>query len=116
MEEAMLHNANRGTDLTDIPTSLQSCIDIREQARETLMFLSSDALKYDESNRSLVSIQTVSKAQEIVFRSLVEKILFKKTGENFSLFGTKHVTTSLMPWLSGKIPSLNFYHFICRED
>eukprot|EP00890_Picochlorum_soloecismus_P006135 jgi/Picsp_1/6522/NSC_03866-R1_anaphase-promoting complex subunit 2-like len=86
MEEAMLHNANRGTDLTDIPTSLQSCIDIREQARETLMFLSSDALKYDESNRSLVSIQTVSKAQEIVFRSLVEKILFKKTGENFSLF------------------------------
>ena len=96
LEEPMLRNADKGTDLTGIPIALQTCIDIREQTRETLMFLSSEALNCDDSNKYVVSRQLVSDAQEILFRSLVEKVLFQKVEEKFSLFGTKHITSLLM--------------------
>jgi len=89
LEEAMVHNDCRGTEFTCIPGALQSCIDIREQTRESFIFFSNDALNEDERNVCLVSRQNVSK--NIVFRSLVEKNLFKKTGDKFSLFGTKHI-------------------------
>ena len=92
IEEPMLCNAHKGTALTGIPIALQTCIDIREQTRETLISLSCEALNCDDGNKSLISGQILSDAQEILFRSLVEKVLFLKVEESFSLFGTIHVT------------------------
>lgn len=96
IEEPMLRNAHKGTDLAGIPISLQTCIDIREQTRENLMLLSNEALNCDNGNKFLVPVQVLSDAKEILFRSLVEKVLFQKVEENVSFFGTKHATTLVM--------------------